>query len=98
MESREQGERKEVAVAINMGKTGENIKRLVQNRKIGVQMLSRRLGGVSAQAIYKWYRGDCLPSLENLFLLKKILELDSIEALLIIDELIITSVNTATDT
>ena len=85
MESREQGEKEEVAVAINMEKTGENIKRLVQNRQIGVQMLGRRLGGVSAQAIYKWYRGECLPSLENLYLLKEILELDSIETLIIID-------------
>ena len=85
MESREQGEKEEVAVAINMEKTGENIRRLVQNRKIGVQMLSRRMGGVSAQAIYKWFRGECLPSLENLFILKEILELDSIEALIVID-------------
>ena len=66
-----------------MEATGQNIKRLVQNSGISVQMLSERMGGVSVQAVYKWYRGECLPSLENLFVLKDILELNSIEELII---------------
>ncbi len=72
-------------IAISLEKTGENIKQKVQDREISIPALSKKLGGVSTQAIYKWFRGECLPSLDNLFLLKEILDLESIEELVIVD-------------
>lgn len=74
-------------IAINLEKTGENIKQMVQDRGISIPTLSKKLGGVSTQAIYKWLRGECLPSLDNLFLLKEVLNLESIEELIVVDRI-----------
>lgn len=66
-----------------MEKTGENIKRMVREKGLTVHELSIRLGDVSEQAIYKWFRGDNLPSIDNLHRLKQILELETMDELII---------------
>lgn len=53
---------------IEMEKTGKNLKDLRESRKIKVSELSSFLL-VSPQAIYKWERGEALPSLDNAFAL-----------------------------
>ncbi len=58
---------------INKKKTGENIKLLCQQRGISVSDLQRVLFIGSNQAIYYWFNGRNLPSLETLCALSKIL-------------------------
>lgn len=71
---------------IDMEKTGKNIKRLVREKGMTVHELSVRLGDVSEQAIYKWFRGDNLPSIDNLHRLKQILELETMDELIVSTE------------
>ena len=53
-------------VFIDMQATGERIKQLRKERDIKVFDLANALGLESEQAIYKWQRGQCLPSADNL--------------------------------
>ena len=70
---------------INIKKTGQNIKRLFAEKGIKPKDLSKK-GIASEQAIYKWLRGDTLPSIDNMILLKSILSLESIDQILIIED------------
>ena len=54
---------------IDMIKTGANITALRKNRKISVKGLQESMGFNTPQAIFKWQRGDSLPSLDNLVIL-----------------------------
>ena len=58
---------------IDMRATGMNIKRLREMRGLAVRDIQTFLGFSAPQAIYKWQRGDSLPSVENLYALSKIL-------------------------
>ena len=71
-------------LSIDVRETGRNIKRLADERGVSARMISRRLAGISEQAVYKWLSGKCLPSLENMIALRRILELDSVEDLLVV--------------
>ena len=71
---------------IDMEKTGKNIKRLVREKGMTVHELGVLLGDVSEQAIYKWFRGDNLPSIDNLHRLKQILELETMDELIVSTE------------
>lgn len=51
---------------IDMNKTGQNIKQLRKERNISVSALQEYLGLGSTQAIYRWQKGDCLPTVDNL--------------------------------
>ena len=58
---------------INLKETGKNIKCLREERRLSVRELQEYFGFEQPQAIYKWQRGECLPSVDNLFALSKIL-------------------------
>jgi len=62
-----------VLSAVNMELTGQNIASLRQRRGIAVKDLQEMLGIATPQAIYKWQRGETLPSIENLAALSCIL-------------------------
>lgn len=49
--------------------TGENIVRLRRERGFTVRDLQRYFGFEEPQAIYKWQRGQSLPSVDNLYAL-----------------------------
>lgn len=66
---------------INIVKTGKNIERLRKERGILVRELQAYFGFEQPQAIYKWQWGKCLPSVDNLFALRKILHLPMQEIL-----------------
>ena len=53
---------------IDLKATGRRIKELREQRGISVRQLQAFLGFEQPQAIYKWQRGECLPSSDNLFL------------------------------
>ena len=54
---------------INMQKTGEKIKQLRKERGYKVTEIAAFMGFNEPQAVYKWQRGESLPSVDNLFAL-----------------------------
>lgn len=60
--------------SIDLIKTGKNISKLMEMKKIKVSDLQEALGFEYPQAIYKWKRGECLPTLDNLLILSVMLE------------------------
>ena len=71
--------------SIDLVKTGDNITKLMKEKNIKVSDLQEAFGFEYPQAIYKWRRGECLPSLDNLILLSSIFGVP-------IDKIIITNV------
>lgn len=66
---------------IDLKATGENIVRLRKNRGLSVKELQQYFGFEQPQAIYKWQWGECLPSVDNLFALSRILDVPMQEIL-----------------
>ena len=62
-----------VLSVVDMKRTGRSITVLRQRRGIAVRDLQEMLGIATPQAIYKWQRGETLPSIENLAALACIL-------------------------
>ena len=58
---------------INMKATGQRIQTLRKARGLKVKDLSEFMGFTEPQAVYKWLRGESLPSVDNLFALSRIL-------------------------
>ena len=57
---------------INMVATGERIRELRKQNHLRVEDISRFMGFESEQAIYKWQRGDSLPTVDNLYALSRL--------------------------
>jgi len=62
--------------------TGENIMRLRKERGLSVRDLQAYFGFEEPQAIYKWQRGQSLPSVDNLYALGALLEISMDEILI----------------
>lgn len=58
---------------IDMKATGENIRRLRELQGLSVRDVQRFFGFEEPNAIYQWQRGSCLPSVDNLCALSKLL-------------------------
>ena len=69
---------------INMVATGENIVRLRAERGLSVKDLQRWFGFEEPRAIYKWQRGETLPTVDNLLALGALFEV-GIEEILVTD-------------
>ncbi|MBQ8130292.1 MAG: helix-turn-helix transcriptional regulator [Clostridia bacterium] len=54
---------------IDMTATGARIARIRREAGLSVRDLQRIFGFTTPQAIYKWQRGDCLPTLDNIAVL-----------------------------
>ena len=54
---------------VDLVKTGENITRLMKLNNIKVTDLQDIFGFEYPQALYKWKRGECLPTVDNLIVL-----------------------------
>ena len=59
--------------SIDLVKTGNNITKLMKEKNIKVSDLQEAFGFEYPQAIYKWKRGECLPTLDNLVVLADVL-------------------------
>ncbi len=53
-------------------RTGQNIRTLRKNAGISIKDLQNMLGFGTPQAIYKWQRGDTLPTIDNLVVLSSV--------------------------
>ena len=58
---------------IDLVATGDNIRRLRLERGLTVRDLQSFFGFEEPRAIYKWQRGESLPSVDNLYALGRIL-------------------------
>ena len=57
---------------VDLKRTGQNISALREQQGITVKELQQMLGFATPQAIYKWQRGVCLPTVDNLVVLSVI--------------------------
>ncbi|MCR5306295.1 MAG: helix-turn-helix domain-containing protein [Oscillospiraceae bacterium] len=64
--------------------TGANIRALIKNKGLKVSDVQTIFGFNTPQAIFKWMRGDALPSIDNIVILAHILDVT-------IDKIIITN-------
>lgn len=60
---------KRMLLSIDMQKTGVNIKKHIRESGYSVREIMEITGITAEQTVYKWYRGESLPSLENLLIL-----------------------------
>lgn len=70
---------------IDLVETGKNITRLMKINGIKVTDLQEIFGFEYPQAIYKWKRGECLPTVDNLIILTSVFKTT-------IDKIIVTNV------
>ena len=70
---------------IDLPGTGRNIQRLRQQAGVTVRELQAYFGFEYPQAIYKWQHGECLPSVDNLLALARVLQVP-MEDLLVYDD------------
>ena len=61
------------APTINMAATGSNIRALLKAKGIKVADVQHTCGFNTPQAIFKWMRGDAMPSIDNLVILAHLL-------------------------
>lgn len=67
---------------IDLAATGDNIRRLRMARGLTVRDLQSYFGFAEPRAIYKWQKGETLPTVDNLYALGALLEV-SLEQILI---------------
>ncbi len=71
-------------ININLIKTGENITELRKRAGLSVRDLQEAFGFTSPQAIYKWQRGMCLPTIDNLVILAFLFKV-SMEEIIVVE-------------
>ncbi len=70
-----------VKVEISAEKIGNHIHTLMKQKGYTVLQIQDAMNMESTQAIYKWFKGKCLPSINSLFMLSIILD-TTVEALI----------------
>ena len=70
---------------INLKGTGSNIENCRREAGLSVRDLQDYFGFEYPQAIYKWQHGECLPTVDNLLALSRILEV-KMEDLLVYED------------
>ena len=70
---------------VSLSATGDNIRRLRKERKVKTSELADYLGFSDVQAVYKWERGACLPTIDNLLALSHLYHVQ-MEDLLVYEE------------
>ncbi|MCR5666097.1 MAG: helix-turn-helix domain-containing protein [Eubacterium sp.] len=59
---------------IDVVKTGERIRELRITHHFTVAQVSEYMGLCSEQAVYKWQRGDSLPTVDNMYALSRLFD------------------------
>ena len=75
---------------IDMKATGRRIRQLRERQGISVRELQEMLGFEQPQAIYKWQRGECLPTVDHLLMLSSIFGTPMQDLLVVDDQEIVT--------
>ena len=61
-------------VRIDLIRTGQRISDLRKERDLSIKEMQYALGFNTPQAIFKWQRGDALPTIDNLVVLAEIFD------------------------
>ena len=70
---------------IDMAATGLNITRLRKNAGMTVRNLQAIFGFANPQAIYKWQRGEAMPTLDNMIVLAAVFHV-TVDEILVLEE------------
>ena len=70
---------------IDMAATGMNITRLRKNAGMTVRDLQEIFGFSTPQAIYKWQRGEAMPTLDNMIVLAAVFNV-TVDEILVLQE------------
>lgn len=54
---------------IDMKATGMNIKAMIKNKGFKIADVQARCGFNTPQAIFKWFRGDAVPTIDNMIII-----------------------------
>lgn len=63
-----------LTIRIDMVKTGRNIARLRKINDLTIKDIQDAMGFNTPQAIYKWMRGEAIPSVDNLVILSELFD------------------------
>ena len=69
--------------AVNLTATGKRIETLRKSASISVKQLQDIFGFGTPQAVYKWQRGEALPTVDNLVVLAEVLDVRIDEILVV---------------
>jgi transcriptional regulator with XRE-family HTH domain len=69
---------------INMIATGNNIARLRKEKGISVKQIQEVMGFNTPQAIFKWQRGETMPTLDNIVVLSELFN-TTIEEIVVVE-------------
>lgn len=70
---------------INPQATGNNIRRLMNSHGMSVKDVQFALGFATPQSVYKWFRGNSLPSVDNLVILADLLGC-TVDSILVVEK------------
>lgn len=56
-------------ISIDCVSTGAKLKRLARERGMSNSDIQRLMGFNTPQSVYKWFRGDSMPTIDNLVIL-----------------------------
>ncbi len=70
---------------VDMKHTGENIVSLRRRKGLTVRDIQRLLGFTTPQAIYKWQRGEAMPTLDNMIVLAAVFNV-TVDEILVLQE------------
>ena len=62
----------QVTVRINLIETGNNISRLRKEIGLSIRQIQEAMGFNTPQAIFKWQRGETLPTIDNFLVLSEL--------------------------
>ena len=68
---------------INLAATGANIKALIKTNGLRVTDVQAGFGFNTPQALFKWMRGDAMPSIDNMVILANMLNVTIDEILIL---------------
>ncbi len=67
--------REQKPVELDIVATGHKIKLLMEEREIAIKDISKAMN-VSFQAVYRWQKGETLPTISNMFILGQLLQVN----------------------
>ena len=70
---------------IDLKATGQNIELLRKSAGVSVKDIQTVMGFANPQAVYKWQKGVCLPTIDNLVILAAVLDV-TVDELLVFEE------------
>lgn len=70
---------------VSKSETGKRIRKLMLRSGVTVRELQEEMNLESPQAVYKWINGKALPSVENLLILGKMLNMP-VESIVVLEE------------